>query len=180
MCIRDRYCLLFVRFLIILIVLYCKIVIFTVCCFLCYLMAFDCQELKGFLKKLPKLSVLFFSRHGVLLISKALPGTFINVSLHCKVPMWLCLPFFVFTKHYLCLLCSVYTMRALSLPAYVCRTIITTMLKFVVLRPPVIAVFYFWALTLCYYQWLRSSLYVFWSYWVTWMLFCAAYLRNKR
>jgi len=44
------YCLLFVRFLFILIFLYCKIVIFTVCCFfLCYLMAFDCQELKGLL-----------------------------------------------------------------------------------------------------------------------------------
>jgi len=37
----------FVRFFFILIFLYSNIVIFTVSCFPCYLMAFDCQELKG-------------------------------------------------------------------------------------------------------------------------------------
>ena len=55
------YCLLFVRFLIILIVLYCKIVIFTACCFLCYLMAFDCQErIKKIFKKIAEVKCIVF------------------------------------------------------------------------------------------------------------------------
>ena len=61
MCIRDRlvfvasasiyrYCLF--DFFFILIFLYSNFAIFTVWCFPCYLMAFDCQELKGLLTSL--------------------------------------------------------------------------------------------------------------------------------
>ena len=40
---------LFVRFFFYFNFFYSNIVVFTVCCFPCYLMAFDCQELKGLL-----------------------------------------------------------------------------------------------------------------------------------